>query len=148
MKKRGSRHLSHPAVGKALWRETLVEASIFREALLNIGRRDARTRVAHFLCEISLRLEAAGLAAADHFELPVTQEQLGDLLGLTSVHVNRTLRALREDKVIGRIDRLIVILDLRRLMDVGDFDSTYLHLNGAAPESRGVAAYGLGFDER
>src|ERR1044072_2915654 len=75
-----------PAVGMAMWYETLVEASIFREWTLNVGRRDARTRAAHMLCEFALRLELAGLGARDDYELPMTQEQLGADIRLTSLH--------------------------------------------------------------
>src|SRR5688500_6219237 len=77
--------LSCPGVGRALWVQTLIDASIFREWVVNVGRRDSRARVAHLLCEFSLRLEAAGLASNHHYELPMTQEQLADAVGLTSV---------------------------------------------------------------
>lgn len=135
----------HPAVGKAMWRETLVEASIFREWILNIGRRDARTRTAHFLCETALRLEAAGLSTAGQFELPVTQEHLGDILGLTGVHVNRTLQALSADGLVERRQRSVTIRDWDRLAATGDFDPTYLHLHGSVPaETSSLAGYGRG----
>lgn len=117
-----------PAVGQAMWYETLVEGSIFREWTLNVGRRDARTRAAHMLCEFALRLELAGLSERDHYELPMTQEQLADALGLTSVHVNRTLMGLREDGLISRTQRSVQIADWHELAKVGDFDSAYLHL--------------------
>jgi len=120
-----------PAVGMAMWYETLVEASIFREWTLNVGRRNARTRAAHMLCEFALRLELAGLGARDDYELPMTQEQLADALGLTSVHVNRTLMALREDGLIARQHRSVRIADWAGLAAVGDFDSAYLHLPAA-----------------
>lgn len=134
---------NHVAVGRAMWRETLIEASIFREAIINIGRRDAESRVAHFLCEIALRMEAAGLGTADRFVLPLTQEQLGDMLGLTSVHINRTLRQLGEQKIIERAQRSVVVRDFRALRSIGDFDSTYLHLHGSTPDSMsGPGVYG------
>lgn len=117
-----------PAVGMAMWYETLVEASIFREWTLNVGRRNARTRAAHMLCEFALRLELAGLGARDDYELPMTQEQLADALGLTSVHVNRTLMALREEGLIARSHRSVRIADWAGLARIGDFDSAYLHL--------------------
>jgi CRP-like cAMP-binding protein len=117
-----------PAVGMAMWYETLVEGSIFREWTLNVGRRDARTRAAHLLCEFSLRLELAGLSKRDEYELPMTQEQLADALGLTSVHVNRTLMALGEAGLIARNQRSIRIQDWAGLAVIGDFDSAYLHL--------------------
>src|SRR5688500_8225947 len=67
---------SHPAVGLAMWNETLVDGSIFREWTLNIGRRDARTRIAHLLCEFALRLKVAGLGESNNYDLPMSQEQL------------------------------------------------------------------------
>lgn len=81
-----------PAVVRALWWATLVDEAILREWLVGIGRRDAAQRIAHLFCELHLRLRAVGLADGNRFELPITQEELGDTTGLTLVHVNRTLR--------------------------------------------------------
>lgn len=118
-----------PAIGRALWADTMVDASIYREWLANIGRRDARARIAHLLCEFSLRLKVAGIGEATGYELPMTQEQIGDATGLTSVHVNRTIKALQKDGLIDRSNpRSIFIGDWRKLAEVGDFDSGYLHL--------------------
>ena len=119
-----------------MWYETLVEASIFREWTLNVGRRDARSRMAHLLCEFALRLEMAGLGERDGYNLPMTQEQLADTLTLTAVHVNRTLMSLGEEGMIARTQRSVQILDWERLMEIGDFDPAYLHLEGG----RAVAA--------
>jgi CRP-like cAMP-binding protein len=119
---------SRPSVGKALWIESLVEGSIQREWIANVGRRDARTRVAHLLCEFAHRLEAVGLAEKCKYELPMTQEQVADTVGLTSVHVNRTLKELQREGLMSLSKRSVVIDDLRRLAEVGDFRSTYLHL--------------------
>ncbi len=118
-----------PKVGVAMWFDTLVDASIFREWIANIGRRDAQTRIAHLLCEFSLRLKVAGLGEATDYELPMTQEHIADCLGLTPVHVNRMLKALEADKLITRrSSRAVTIGDWNKLADAGDFDSTYLHL--------------------
>jgi CRP-like cAMP-binding protein len=119
-----------PAVGSAMWYDTLVDASIFREWTLNVGRRDARTRTAHMLCEFALRLEMAGLGQRCNYELPMTQEQLADALGLTSVHTNRTLMSLGEDNLISRTHRMVQVNDWPGLMKAGDFDPSYLHLKG------------------
>lgn len=119
---------ARPAIGRALWYETLVDASIFREWTLNVGRRDARTRTAHLLCEFSWRLRAAGLGEECRYELPMTQEQLADALGLTPVHVNRTLKALEHDGLIERSHRAVQIADRDALARAGDFHSQYLHL--------------------
>jgi CRP-like cAMP-binding protein len=118
-----------PMVARAMWVDTLVDASIFREWVANVGRRDARTRIAHLLCEFSLRLKVAGIGEETAYELPMTQEQLGDATGLTSVHVNRTIKSLEADGLIKRTDpRFIQIGDWRKLAHAGDFDSNYLHL--------------------
>ena len=119
---------AHPEVGMAMWYETLVEGSIFREWVLNIGRRDARTRIAHLLCEFALRLELADLGNQTAYELPITQEQLADAVALTSVHVNRTLMKLEQDGLITRTKRVISILDWNALVKAADFEPRYLHL--------------------
>jgi CRP-like cAMP-binding protein len=121
--------LTRPAVGRAILISTLVEASIFREWVLNVGRRDSRSRIAHLLCEFAVRLEAQGLTQPGGFELPMTQEQLADATGLTSVHVNRVLRILELDGLITRNRRSIQFPSWQRIRDAGDFNRRYLHLS-------------------
>lgn len=116
-----------PALAEALWRDTLIDASIFREWVLNVGRRDAKSRIAHMLCEFAARREQAGLGSPERFELPMTQEQIGDATGLTSVHVNRMLHELASDGVIVRNKREVEIADWARMCRVADFDAAYLH---------------------
>jgi CRP-like cAMP-binding protein len=123
--------LSRPAIGTATIQLTLVEASILREWVLNVGRRDARARIAHILCEFAVRLEARGLTSGAGFELPMTQEQLADATGLTPVHVNRVLKSIEAEGLITRRRRHIHFNAWRRLQDVGDFSRAYLHI---APE--------------
>lgn len=123
-----------PAVGRAMWFDTLVDGSIFREWIANVGRRDARTRVAHLLCEFALRLKVAGLGNEVGYQLPMTQEQLGDATGLTSVHINRTIKQLEDEGLISRASpRSISIGDWKKLAEVGDFDGHYLHLHQNEP---------------
>ena len=123
-----------PNVGMAMWHDTLVDGSVFREWIANVGRRDAHTRIAHFLCEFALRLKVAGLGRETHYELPMTQEQLADCVGLTPVHVNRTLKALEIENLIERkTSRIITIGDWKKLAEAGDFDSSYLHLRAGEP---------------
>jgi CRP-like cAMP-binding protein len=122
---------SRPAIGRAMWYDTLVDASIFREWTLNVGRRDARARTAHLLCEFALRLEMAGLGERCNYALPMTQEQLADALALTSVHTNRTLMSLSADGFISRTNRSVRITDWSALMKAGDFDPAYLHFNAS-----------------
>jgi CRP-like cAMP-binding protein len=116
------------AIGQALWYDTLVDGSIFREWIANVGRRDARTRIAHLLCEFALRLEAAGLGNHMEWELPMTQEQLADCTGLTPVHVNRMLQSLGKDGLISRTRRSVTVNDWKALAHTGDFESAYLHM--------------------
>jgi len=119
----------HPNVGFAMWYDTLVDASVFREWIANIGRRDARTRMAHLFCEFAVRLRLAGLAGGD-YELPMTQEQLADATGMTAVHANRTIRSLEENGLIRRVSsRVIHIENWKELASAGEFDSAYLHLH-------------------
>ena len=117
-----------PAIGMAMWFDTLVDGSIFREWIANIGRRQARSRLAHLLCEFSLRLEAAGLGKHDEYVLPMTQEQLADCTGLTPVHVNRTLREMDIEGLLQRTKKSVVVSDWKKLAKVGDFQTDYLHL--------------------
>jgi CRP-like cAMP-binding protein len=126
--------LERPKIGHAMWIDTLVDGSIFREWITNLGRRDARTRIAHMLCEFSLRLRSAGLSDDARYELPMTQDQLADATGLTPVHVNRSLRALeREGLIVRTTPRAISIGDWRKLAEAGDFDSNYLHMREDDP---------------
>lgn len=116
-----------PAIAEALWRDSLIDASIFREWVLNVGRRDAKSRIAHMLCEFAARREAAGLGSAECFELPMTQEEIADATGLTTVHVNRMLHDLGREGVIVREKRKVVISDWQRMRQIADFDPAYLH---------------------
>jgi CRP-like cAMP-binding protein len=126
-----------PAVGHAIVVKILVEASIFREWVLNVGRRDAKARVAHLLCELGVRLDAEGLAEDYSYEMPMTQEQLADAVGLTPVHVNRTLKALEAEGLIVRSKRSVSFPDWKKLRGTGDFNQRYLHLE---PQLSGLAA--------
>jgi CRP-like cAMP-binding protein len=118
---------AHPAVGEALWRDTLIDASIFREWVLNVGRRDAKARITHMLCEFVARREAAGLGMPERFELPFSNEQIGDATGLAAVHVSRILHDLGQDGVIVRDRREVEIRDWARMREIADFDPRYLH---------------------
>ena len=84
----------YPALAAAFWRDTLIDAAIFREWIANIGRRNAYQRLAHMFCEMEMRLMAVGLSSKTSYDLPLTQEEIGDATGLTTVHVNRTLKEL------------------------------------------------------
>lgn len=120
---------NHFNIAEALWIDALIEASIFREWMVNVGRRDARTRLAHLLCEFSVRLHAVGLAEDGAYEIPMTQEQLSDALGLTPVHINRVMRALENDGLIVRNKRRVTVNNWEKLRRAADFGAHYLHLD-------------------
>ena len=119
---------SSAAIGHAILVNVLVDASIFREWLLNVGRRDAKSRLAHVLCELAVRLDAFGLADAMGYHLPMTQAELADALGLTPVHLNRVMRSLEVDGLIVRSKRDVSFPDWERMRDIADFNDRYLHL--------------------
>jgi CRP-like cAMP-binding protein len=118
----------HPRIATAFWRATLIDAAIFREWVANIGRREAYARLAHLLCETMTRMKAVGLAEDDSCELPMTQTELGDAMGVSTVHVNRTLQDLRGDNLITLKAGKLRVLDWDALAKAGDFDPNYLHL--------------------
>jgi len=123
---------AHPRVGRAMWIDTLVDGSIYREWVMNVGRRPAKQRLGHLLCEFARRLEIAGMGNTSGYQFPMTQEQLADATGLTSVHVNRTLKALEAEGLIVRHKRFIRIPDWGRLRDTSGFNELYLHLDQVA----------------
>jgi CRP-like cAMP-binding protein len=92
---------SEPSLRDLFWRDTLIDAAIFREWTVNVGRRSAYTRIAHLLCEVLVRMRAVGLADGDSCDLPLTQEDIGDAAGLSNVHVNRSLQELRAEGLVG-----------------------------------------------
>lgn len=124
------------AIGRAILVKILAEASIFREWMLNVGRRDSRARIAHLLCEVGLRLDVEGLAEKYPYELPMTQEQLADAVGLTPVHVNRTLKTLEAEGLIVRSKRSISFRNWQGLQSIGDFNQRYLHFG---PQQSGLS---------
>lgn len=125
----------YPRITAAFWRETLVDASLFREWMLNIGRREAYSRMAHLLCEFLVRLKAVGLVQDQAFDLPLTQVELADAIGTSTVHVNRVLQELRADGLIRSKGTQVNIPDWEKLKEAGDFDALYLHLQQDEPSS-------------
>ena len=119
---------THPHLGRMLWFSTLLDASIHREKILSIGRRSALARIAHMFCELLVRLRIVGLASESGYALPLTQADLADATGLTSVHVNRMLKKLRDDNLLTFRGGTVTIGDWERLQRVAEFDPTYLHL--------------------
>jgi CRP-like cAMP-binding protein len=119
---------AYPRLGAVFWRATLIDAAIVREWMLNTGRRDAYARMAHLFCELITRLGAVDLAPALSCDLPMTQPELADALGITPVHVNRTIRDLKTAGLISLRSRRLTIHDWDGLRAAAEFDPTYLHL--------------------
>ena len=132
----------HPAIAEAFWRECVVDAAVLAEWVVNVGRRTARARIAHLLCEVACRVERRSRPSG-RFAFPATQVHIGDMVGLTSVHVNRTLQDLRKDRLIDMRRRTVEILDWDGLAEAGEFEPDYLLLDpetGDAPLLAAIAA--------
>jgi CRP-like cAMP-binding protein len=123
---------AHPRIGDVFWRDTLIDAAVFREWVTNVGRREAYGRIAHLLCELFVRLRAVGLTNGDSYPLPITQAELADATGLSTVHVNRTMQELRGNGLIKTNKASVVIKDWDGLREAGEFDPTFLHLRKRA----------------
>ncbi|POR45551.1 Crp/Fnr family transcriptional regulator [Bosea psychrotolerans] len=123
--------MSSPRMANILAREGLIDGSIFREWICNIGRRPALTRVAHFLCEIFVRYRLIG--ANDGMTIPFafTQTELADAQGTSTVHINRVLKVLKTDGMISIAGKALTVHDWEKLQETGDFDARYLHLSEA-----------------
>jgi CRP-like cAMP-binding protein len=117
-----------PRLGEALWRMSLVDAAILRERMLNLGQRPAYARTAHFLCEFVVRMKLAGAADNASVPFPLTQQEVGDALGLSNIHINRMTQKLREQMVLEVSRGRLTVLNWERLRKVAEFDATYLHL--------------------
>jgi CRP-like cAMP-binding protein len=119
-----------PRLTRVLWWDTAIDAAIHREWMISMGRRSAYEQIAHLLCEMHVRLRFVGLVADSSFDLPINQEELGDAFGLSSVHVNRMLQALRRANLIVTAGRSITIPDLAALKEAAGFDPIYLEAKG------------------
>ena len=127
----------YPALAEAFWRDCIVDSAVIAQWVVNVGRRDARERISHVLCEMGVRI--IGAATGDQavvFDLPITQTHLADATGLTPVHVNRTLQALRADGLVSWAARKPVhIPNWDALVRAGEFDRGYLSTD-IQPEER------------
>lgn len=121
-----------PHLTRVYWFSTNLDAAIHREWELSLGRRDAVSRLAHFLCEQHVRLTVVGLADPKGYDLPLTQLEVAECLGLTAVHVNRTLKELRERGLAEFRRNRVDIFDLQGLHRVAEFDPSYLYLERRA----------------
>ncbi len=130
---------THPGIAEAFWRDCVADGSIFAEWVVNVGRRDAVSRVAHLFCEMAIRCEQAGLGDRHSFKLPITQSDLGDATGLTSVHVNRTLKALRHQSIVTAQSGMITVHDWARMARIGNFNAAFMLLEGPSPRISAAA---------
>ncbi len=128
---------TYPTLTRALWWSTLVEEAIAREWLVNVGQRDALERTAHLFCELLYRFRAVGLNQGNSCTLPLTQVELAETLGLSSVHVNRTLQELRRRNLITLEGGTLTIQDLDELKELSLFNPDYLHLDYGNDKPRG-----------
>lgn len=118
-----------PHLTRLYWFNTNLDAAIHREWTLSLGRRSAIARLAHLLLELNIRLGIIGLTQHNSYDFPLTQIELGECLGLTSVHVNRTLQELRRMGLVDLQNRRVTIHDLAALRSVAEFDDDYLYLD-------------------
>jgi CRP-like cAMP-binding protein len=120
-------------------RINLVDEAILREWLVTLGHRPADKRLAHFFCEMLLRAKAVGLTEDESFELPVTQEELGETMGLFTVHINRMMQELRALGLVTSKGKRLIVNDLKELMEFADFNPNYLHYSKRANGERQAA---------
>ncbi|WP_315718867.1 MULTISPECIES: Crp/Fnr family transcriptional regulator [unclassified Bradyrhizobium] len=118
---------AHPAVARALWRETMIDAAVFRQWILNLGVRSASARMAHLLAELRQRLAEVGLVDDNAYRFPITQSELAEALGLSTVHVNRVLQEFRSQRVLDIRKNLVKLIDVDKVVAAGEFDPAYLH---------------------
>lgn len=123
---------AHPHLTRLFWLETVIDAAIHRQWLLSMGRQNGPARLARLLCELYVRLEVVELAYDHRMDLPMTQQQIGEALGFSAVHTNRTIQTLREKRLLVWRDQEIEILDWPGLVALAEFDPTYLRLTRQA----------------
>lgn len=117
-----------PSLAKAFWWATLVDEAVLRNWIVSIGRRDAYEAIGHLICELYVRMKNVGLVEDHRYDLPLTQEEIGDALGLTAVHVNRVLQRMRSEDLISFRRGLLIINDYTRLEKASGFNANYLHI--------------------
>jgi CRP-like cAMP-binding protein len=119
----------YPRIGLALWLDTMLDAALYRQWIIDNGRRTSYQRIAHLICEVGARLEVIGRLHGGNYDLPVTQSHLADAMGLSLVHVNRTLKQLRDDGLLSFRGHEVTVVDWERLRAAAEFDPGYLQLS-------------------
>lgn len=122
---------NHPHLMRMLWLLTVIDAAIFRQWLVAAGRRSVRGQLAHLLCEVWSRLEIVDLVDGYTFQLPLSQTDLSDAMGLSLVHVNRTIQALKREGLVDWNGQIVRILNWTKLQQLAEFDPAYLQLHQA-----------------
>lgn len=125
-----------PRIARAFWWSTLVDEAVLRAWIVNIGRRDAQQAIGHLICELYVRMRNVGLTEEHSFELPLTQEEIADALGLTPVHVNRVLQRMRTEGTISLKRGALTIHDPRALEKASGFSANYLHIDRRGADLR------------
>ena len=120
---------SAPHLSRLLWLDTLVDGAIHREWIVAMGRRSKKSHLAHLICELFVRLEGVNLTNGMSFHLPLSQSEMADVIGLSVVHMNRVIQALRREKLISWTNQTVTILNWDRLKEVAEFDPTYLSMH-------------------
>ena len=120
---------TQPHLTRMLWLDTLIDGSIHREWIVAMGRRDAVSRMAHFVCELYVRLKLVNRVEETSFRLPLTQSEIADIFGMSLVHVNRTIQSLRREGAIRWEGDMVTIDNWAQLARLAEFDDTYLCLN-------------------
>jgi CRP-like cAMP-binding protein len=120
-------HQRSPSVAELFWRDTLIDSAMFREWIVNVGQRPAPARLAHVMIELRERLRVIERLDGNSFEMPLTQEQIGEALGITAVHANRVIKQLRQEGIVELHRGRVTVLDERKFLDLADFDGRYLH---------------------
>jgi CRP-like cAMP-binding protein len=123
----------YPGIAEAFWRDCVADGSMFSEWVVNVGRRDAISRVAHVFCQMAIRYEQLGQGNRHGFTLPIKQPDLADATGLTGVHINRTLRELRVRSIVELHAGTVTVHNWDKMVTIGDFDAGFMLLDGPAP---------------
>lgn len=117
----------YPAIGEALWRQTIMDGMIAMEWVANIGQRQARARIAHLICEVAIRSRAVAGEQFD-FAFPVTQTHIAEATGMSPVHVNRSVQALRAERALELVDGRAFVRNWALLQDIAEFEGSYLDM--------------------
>lgn len=120
---------TRPHLTRMLWLSTVIDGAIHREWIVAMGRRSKKAHLAHLICELYMRLSVVRLVTDQSFYFPLSQAVVADALGLSVVHVNKTLQKLRSDNVVTWTDRMITVLNWEKLTEIAEFDPSYLHLS-------------------